>query len=93
MCNVSFCIPPIAPPPLTLAVDDALHHLLQAHHVDELAVGGRGQEVEQRRRGFRRGDLQQRLLQLLPEGQLGGRLAAGLVGDGVHPAARRTGHR
>lgn len=50
---------------LTLAVEDALNHLLQSHHVDELAVGGGRQEVEQGCRGFGWRDLQQRFLQLL----------------------------
>ena len=69
---------------MVLAVDDALDHLLQPHHVDELAVGGRGQEVEERGGGLGRRDLQQGLLQLLAQGQLGRRLAAGLVLHGGH---------
>lgn len=77
---------------ITLTVEHALHHLLQAHHVDELAVGRRGQEVEKRCRGFWWWYLQQGLLQLFPQGQLGRRLAAGLVRHGAHPPAGRAGH-
>lgn len=72
---------------LTLAVEHTLHHLLQAHHVDELAVGGRGQEVEKWGGGFGWRYLQQGFLQLLPQGELGRRLAAGLVCHGAHPSA------
>lgn len=67
------------PPRLTLAVDDALHHLLQPHHVDELAVGCAGQEVQQRRGRFGGWDLQQGFLQLFAQGQLGGCLRVGGV--------------
>lgn len=42
---------------LTLTVEYALYHLLQPHHVDELAVGCRGQEVEEWGGGFGWGDL------------------------------------
>lgn len=72
---------------LTLAVDDALHHLLQAHHVDELAVGRRRQEVQEWGWWLGRRDLQQGLLQLFAQGQLGCRLAAGLVRQGTHAGA------
>lgn len=72
---------------LTLTVKHTLHHFFQAHHVDELAVGSRGQEVEKWGRGFGWRDLQQGFLQLLPQGQLGCCLAAGLVGHGAHPSA------
>lgn len=67
---------PVAP---TLTINDALHDLLQPHHVDELRVGSRGQEVQQGRWRFRWRYLQQGLLQLLAEGQFSGCLAAGLV--------------
>lgn len=54
-----------------------LHHLLQAQQVDELVVGGRRKEVELGGGGLGRRDLQQRLLQLLAQGELGGGLPAG----------------
>lgn len=74
-----------------------LHHLLQAQQVDELVVGGRGQEVELGGGGLGRRDLQQRLLQLLAQGELGGGLAAGRrvvdVGVGRHLRALLAGGR
>lgn len=77
---------------LTLTIEHALHHFLQAHHVDKLAVGGRGQEVEQWGRGFGWRYLQQCFLQLLPQGELGCCLAAGLVCHGAHPSTCWAGH-
>lgn len=72
-----------------------LHHLLQAQQVDELVVGGRGQEVKLGGRRLRRRDLQQRLLQLLAQGELGGGLPAGRrvvdVGVGRHLRALLAG--
>lgn len=58
-------------------VQQVLHHFLQSHQVDELVVGRRGQEAELRRRGLGRGNLQEGLLQLLAQSQLGRSLAAG----------------
>lgn len=43
---------------LTLTVEHTLHHLLEAHHVDELTVGSRRQEVQERGWGFGWRDLQ-----------------------------------
>ena len=60
-----------------LRVDDEVHHLLQAQQDDEVRAGQARDEVHLRGRGFRRGDLEQGLLQLLPQGQLGGGLPLG----------------
>lgn len=54
-----------------------LHHLLQPQQVDELVIGCRGQEVKIGGGGFGWRNLQQRLLQLLTQGQLGSCLSAG----------------
>ncbi len=79
---------PLAP---TLTINDTLHDLLQPHHVDELRVGSRGQEVQQRRWRFRWRYLQQGLLQLLAEGQFSGCLAAGLVVQRSHAGGTGKG--
>ncbi len=79
---------PLAP---TLTINDTLHDLLQPHHVDELRVGSRGQEVQQRRWRFRWRYLQQSLLQLLAEGQFSGCLAAGLVVHRSHAGGTGKG--
>lgn len=58
-------------------VQQVLHDLFQPHQVDELVVGCRGQEAELWGGGLGRGDLQEGLLQLLTQSQLGCSLAAG----------------
>lgn len=72
-----------------------LHHLLQAQQVDELVVGSRRQEVELWGGRLGRRDLQQRLLQLLAQGELSGGLPAGWgvvdIGVGGHLRALLAG--
>lgn len=58
-------------------VQQVLHHFLQPHQVDELIVGCRGQEAELGRGGLGWGNLQESLLQLLTQSELGCSLAAG----------------
>ena len=65
---------PWARGPLTLCLQQVLHHLLQADQVDEFVVGSAGPEVQLRGRGFGWGDFKQRLLQLFAQCKLGGRL-------------------
>lgn len=78
-----------APPKLTLTVDNALHHLLQPHHVDELAVGCAGQEMQQGSGWFGGWDLQQRFFQLLAERELGSCLGVGGVVESTGAGERR----
>lgn len=76
------------PPEFTLAIEDALDHFLQSHHVNKFTVGSRGQEVEEWGRGFWGRDLKQGFLQLLSQSQFGSCLAAGLVSEGAYSGGR-----
>lgn len=58
-------------------IQQILYHFLQPHQVDELIIGGRGQEVKLWRWGLGWRDLQEGLLQLFPQGQFSCSLAAG----------------
>lgn len=60
-----------------MTVNNTLHHLLQPHHVDELAVGCAGQEMQQGSGRLWGWDLQQCLFKLLAEGKLGSCLGVG----------------
>lgn len=58
-------------------VQQILYYFFQSHQVDELIVGCRGQEVKLWGRGLGWGDLQEGLLQLLPQSEFSCSLAAG----------------
>lgn len=58
-------------------IQQILYHFFQSHQVDKLIIGCRGQEVKLWGWGLGRGNLQEGLLQLFPQGEFSCSLAAG----------------